>query len=113
MIASLAAGLGAENTRAWLISAALAVVFKVFVADPLKVCVLTAFLQYAEDYVRKALEQGNAAMTDVQESVARASHQVGVHANRVSVQISNILPYRHRGERPSMGPSDANVNRTG
>ena len=48
-------GLGANNTRAWLISAAMAVVFKVFVADLLGVCFLTAFLQFAEDYTRKGL----------------------------------------------------------
>ena len=77
MIATLAAGLGANNTRAWLISAAVAVVLKVFVADPIKVCVLTAFLQFAEDYTRKALVKARDTAGSVAASATALAAQAG------------------------------------
>ena len=58
IIASVAAGLGKENTINWLMAALMSLVMKVFIVDPVKVIALTAFLQYAEDYNRDTLAKG-------------------------------------------------------
>jgi prephenate dehydrogenase len=58
IIASVAAGLGPENTMNWLMAALMSLVMKVFIVDPVKVIALTAFLQYAEDYNRDTLAKG-------------------------------------------------------
>lgn len=101
MIAMLAAGLGANNTSAWLVSAAGAVVIKVFVADPIKVCVLTACVQFAEDHTRDAMVQARNAITDAEASIAA---RVSVARNNVSNTLDNvsstidIVSSRHRRE---------------
>ena len=87
MIATLAAGLGANNTSAWLASAAGSVVIKVFVVDPIKVCLLTVFVQFAEDYTRDVLVKTRAAVADAETAIV----------TRVSVAMGNV-PSRHRRE---------------
>jgi hypothetical protein len=85
MIASIAAGLGAKNTKAWLISAFLSLVMKVFIVDPFKVCALTAFIQFAEDHNRDTLAK---ALEDKARDVAA---QAMVSAEAAADKITDTL----------------------
>ena len=105
MIASIAAGLGAKNTKAWLISALMSLLIKVFFVDPFKVCALTAFIQYAEDYNRetlaKALEdkanQAREMTVDAARTAADAAATAATAASTASKQGIDAASVAYRG----------------
>ena len=79
VVMATAAGLGPENTKLWLISAFMSLVIKVFIADPIKVVFLTAFLQWAEDSNRNTLakaleEKAHASIGRVHAGAVHALH---------------------------------------
>ena len=67
MIYGLAAGLGPENTKVWLIAAASSFVTKVFCTQPLRVLASAVFLKLADSFhsttmrqIAKLLQEGEA-----------------------------------------------------
>jgi hypothetical protein len=90
MIASIAAGLGAKNTKAWLISALMSLALKVFFVDPIKVCALTAFIQFAEDYNRETLGKALANKAGQAKSLAEDAATTAAAASKQGMAASVV-----------------------